>query len=43
MKRRTRMILDDMPPEDQTISAAEEYLIKDSSTEESVLSENRAF
>ena len=33
------MSLDDLPPEDQVISAAEEYLIKDSNTEESVLPE----
>ena len=37
------MILDDMPPEDQLISAAEEYLNKDSNTEESVLPEHRAY
>ena len=37
------MILDDMPPKDQIVSAAEEYLIKDSNTEESFLSEHRAF
>ena len=37
------MIFDDMPPGDQIISAAEEYFIKDSNTEESVLSEHQAF
>lgn len=37
--RRERISLDDLPPEGEIISAAEEYLIKNSNTEKSVLPE----